>query len=66
MAKVEILEPGKAIPANRGYAGVGDPGDELFFPAVDSCCAVAAILEDGTLIGGHLGAQWPGEKDKNY
>lgn len=64
--EVTLLEPGEAIPKNRGYVGVADAGGKIVFPHVDSCCALAFILQDGTLIGGHLGAQWPGTKGVNY
>ena len=63
---VEVLEPGKAIPSGRGYVGIAKADGELLFPYVDSCCAIAIVLEDGTMIGGHMGAQWPGEASMNY
>ena len=65
--RVELLEPGEAIPAGRGYVGVTDPSPhaELFFPHVDSCLALALILTNNQLIGGHVPQQWFGEKGKN-
>jgi len=53
---VELLEPGKAIPAKRGYVGLARR--KIRFPYVSSCLAAAAILTDGTIIGGHMGAEW--------
>ncbi len=58
--RIELLEPGEAIPRGRGYVGVGDANDEIFFPHVDSCCAVVGVFGDGAIIGGHIGAEWPG------
>ncbi|HEX7238937.1 MAG TPA: hypothetical protein VF263_01615 [Longimicrobiaceae bacterium] len=58
--QIELLEPGAAIPKGRGYVGVGKAGDEIFFPHVDSCCAVVGVFNDGAIIGGHIGAEWPG------
>ncbi len=58
--RIELLEPGAAIPKGRGYVGVGKAGDEIFFPHVDSCCAVVGVFNDGAIIGGHIGAEWPG------
>lgn len=67
MAKnVELMEPGEAIPKNRGYVGVTDAGGKITFPHVDSCCAVSYVFADGSLIGGHIGAQWPGDPKINY
>lgn len=65
--RVEILEPGLALEQGRGYCGLTDPGPgaELVFPHVDSCLAMALILDNGCLVGGHVAAQWPGMKDTN-
>lgn len=54
--KVELLEPGKAIPKGRGYVGLAS--DSITFPYVSSCLAVVAVLKSGTLVGGHMGAEW--------
>lgn len=65
--RIELLEPGEAIPRGRGYVGVGGADDEIFFPHVDSCCAVVGVFADGAIIGGHVGAQWPGrEVDREF
>jgi hypothetical protein len=68
--RVELMEPGKAIEQGRGYVGVTDPSDasEIFFPHVDSCLALALILDNKRLIGGHVPQQWPGQRvtDMNY
>lgn len=66
-SRVVLLEPGEAIPAGRGYVGVTDPSpdSELVFPHVDSCLALALILTNNQLIGGHVPQQWFGEKGKN-
>lgn len=61
--RVELLEPGEAIPKSRGYVGVTDPSEtsEIFFPHVDSCLALVLILDNNRLIGGHVPQQWPGQ-----
>jgi hypothetical protein len=66
--RVELLEPGEAIPRGRGYVGVTDasPNAELIFPHVDSCLALALILDTGRLIGGHVPQQWHNAPEKNY
>ena len=62
--KVVLKEPAEA--KNGGaYAGWANAGDELFFPHVDSCCAVL-VFGDKAVVGGHMGAQWPGEAAANY
>jgi hypothetical protein len=64
--QIELLEPGIAVPKGRGYVGVGDPGDTIYFPHVDSCMAIVAIFDKTRLIGGHIGAQWPGHHEVDY
>lgn len=32
--------------------------DELLFPHVDSCMAIAFVLEDDRMVGGHVSFQW--------
>jgi hypothetical protein len=41
-----------------GYAGSVGEGDELFFPHVESCCALM-VFGDKRLVGGHMGIQYP-------
>ena len=62
--RVELLEPGEAIPKGSGYVGVTDSSDasEIFFPHVDSCLALVLILNNKRLIGGHVPQEWPGNK----
>ncbi|MES2297926.1 MAG: hypothetical protein V4582_12845 [Pseudomonadota bacterium] len=38
-------------------------GDELFFPHVDSCCALAVVMADKSMVGGHIPLQWGGMDD---
>lgn len=64
--RIELLEPGLALPKGRGYVGVGDADDEIFFPHIDSCLGVVCVYESGAIIGGHVGAVWPGMRDFNY
>ncbi len=68
--RVEILEPGLAQQHRRGYVGLTDPGHnaELVFPHVDTCLALALILNNKRLIGGHVGTQWPGSaaQDRHF
>jgi len=32
--------------------------DELLFPHVDSCMAIAFVLDDDRMVGGHVSFQW--------
>lgn len=68
--KVEILEPGLALSKGRGYVGLTDADDaaELVFPHVDSCLALALLLDNKRLLGGHVVAQWPGmaSEDRHF
>jgi hypothetical protein len=45
---------------------LSDDKDELSFPHVDSCLAVVYKTDDDRLIGGHVGAIWPGETEPDY
>lgn len=65
--RVEVLEPGLALAQGRGYVGLTDAGAnaELVFPHVDSCLALALILDNNRLIGGHVATQWPGMKEQD-
>jgi len=42
-----------------GYVVVADKDDNIIFPGVDSCLAIAVSLSNGSIIGGHVGEFWP-------
>lgn len=60
-----LYEPKIALEKGTGYVGWGAVGDELFFPHVDSCCALAVVLDNKSLVGGHVPLQWGGMEDMN-
>lgn len=43
-----------------GYVVLAAADEEILFPHVDSCLAMALVLSDGRLVGGHVGVQWDG------
>jgi len=60
--KVGLVEPGlvtdaKLNPSGWHCRGSVEPGvgNALFFPHVDSCAGVAWVLDDGYMIGAHMG-----------
>jgi hypothetical protein len=64
------LEPAKArdpeSPAPAGttkgdYVVKVSSDESILFPAVDSCMAIAFVLNNGDLIGGHIGMDWGNE-----
>lgn len=57
--RVTLYEPALAVDG-KAYAGWANKGDELYFPHVDSCCAVL-IYGDKAVVGGHMGCQLPGK-----
>lgn len=49
------------------YIGVwSNPDDSLYFPHVDSCLAIIYITTDDEIVGGHVGAIWPGDDLAEY
>jgi hypothetical protein len=58
MRTIRCVEPALAV-GNLQYVVQVDATDELLFPHVDSCLAIAFLLADGRLIGGHVGMQLP-------
>lgn len=65
MSTNTLYEPKIAQEKGTGYVGWGNLGDELFFPHVDSCCALAVVLDNHCIIGGHVPLQWGGMDDMN-
>jgi hypothetical protein len=58
---VRCVEPALAVmgdPNNTFLVNVA-AGTELLFPHVDSCMAIAMLLVDGRIIGGHVSMQLP-------
>jgi hypothetical protein len=62
--RVTLYEPALAV-GGKAYAGWAKRGDELYFPHVDSCCAVL-IYGDRAVVGGHMGSQLPSMPAPNY
>jgi hypothetical protein len=65
MTTKHCVEPAHAQGAAL-YVQHAGPGDEILFPHVDSCMAIAFILDDGTVIGGHVPAQWGPQDPLDY
>lgn len=58
------IAPGEVGPDNPGsYIVITRPPDNVEFYHVDSCLAVAFILEGNIFIGGHVGMMWPPSDD---
>lgn len=62
--RVTLYEPALAV-GGKAYAGWANEGDELFFPHVDTCCALI-IVGDKAAVGGHMSAQLPGGAALDY
>lgn len=62
--RVSLYEPALAV-GGKAYAGWANEDDELYFPHVDSCCALV-IVGDKAAVGGHMGSQLPNAADPNY
>ena len=62
---VKCVEPAAASPGGDRYLVSVAADDELLFPHVDSCIAIAFLLGDGRMIGGHVGMMMPGATDLN-
>ena len=60
MTKSTLYEPSIATEKSLDYVDSAVVGDELFFPHVDTCCALAAVLSNGTVVGGHVPLLWGG------
>jgi hypothetical protein len=61
-----ISEHKKDLLPTKFIDTLNDDEESLYFPHVDSCMVVAFVLENECIIGGHIGAGWPGEKELNY
>jgi hypothetical protein len=59
---VRCVEPGLAVNGAQ-YLVTSAADDELLFPHVDSCLAIAFPLTDGRIVGGHVGMQMPTSPD---
>jgi hypothetical protein len=59
---VRCVEPGLAVNGAQ-YLVTCPANDELLFPHVDSCLAIAFLLVDGRIVGGHVGMQLPTSPD---
>jgi hypothetical protein len=57
MANYNCVEPAQQTVADR-YLVLAQANDQITFPAVDSCFAVAFVLSDGRLVGGHVPTFW--------
>ncbi|MDR3772591.1 MAG: hypothetical protein P4L26_04530 [Terracidiphilus sp.] len=57
MANFNCVEPAQASGVDH-YLVLAQATDQITFPAVDSCFAVAFVLSNGTLVGGHVPAFW--------
>ncbi len=53
MTILRCVEPAEAKGEDK-HIQVAGPGDELIFPHVDVCIAVACVLSNGTIVGGHI------------
>lgn len=62
--RVTLYEPALAV-GGKAYAGWANAGDELFFPHIDTCCAVL-IYGDNAVVGGHMGSQLPNMSAPDY
>jgi hypothetical protein len=62
--RVTLYEPALAI-NGKAYAGWAESGDELYFPHVDTCCAVL-VYGNHAVVGGHMGSQLPSMDAPNY
>ncbi len=57
---VRCVEPAEAAPGGNRFLVNVPANDQLLFPHVDSCIAIAFVLGDGRMIGGHVGMMMPG------
>jgi hypothetical protein len=57
MPNFNCVEPAQENAANKHLVRVA-AGDQITFPAVDSCFGVAFVLSDGRLVGGHVPTMW--------
>ena len=63
MPRITLYEPTIAAEHQADYVGSAAVGSKLFFPHVDTCCALAAVLSNGTVVGGHVPLLWGGPND---
>lgn len=59
MSTIACVEPAAATPGINSYLVLVAATDELLFPHVDSCIAIAFVMMDGRMVGGHVGMQMP-------
>jgi len=57
----DVDTPSPAGTTKGGYVVRVGPEEDILFPAVDSCMAIAWVLQNGDLIGGHIGMDWGNE-----
>lgn len=59
---LRCVEPANVADGD-GYVVVADSSESVLFPHVDSCLAIAFMLADNRIVGGHVGMQWGGSDD---
>jgi hypothetical protein len=62
MRTIRCVEPALAV-EGLAYLVYAEADDELLFPHVDSCLAIAFVLANGRAVGGHVAMQMPNDPD---
>lgn len=57
MANFNCVEPAQAN-VNDHTVVSATAADQITFPAIDSCFGIALVLDNGTLLGGHVPTLW--------
>jgi hypothetical protein len=57
VANYNCVEPAQQTKGNHSVV-LAQADDSITFPAVDSCFAIAFVLADGKLVGGHVPTLW--------
>lgn len=57
MANFNCVEPAQQNATDHTVVSA-TAADQITFPAVDSCFAVALVLDNGTMLGGHVPTLW--------
>lgn len=63
MSTIRCVEPGLSVETGQPYVVRVNATDELLFPHVDSCLSIAIVLQNGQMLGGHVGMQMPNADD---
>ena len=63
MPTIQCVEPANALPGGPDFMVNVGAANELLFPHVDSCLAIAMLLNDGRVVGGHVGMMMPGAQN---